>query len=297
MSEKLKPTNDLMFKKTFASEQNMGIIRGFVKDLYLIEPDDITVANPYDIELFHRRGLLGIIKPVLRETRTDVTYAVRGAGLSAEMQVLETAFYDRRALYYLCGLYRGAYGIQPKSKGGRGKKKKQNPYETLRPARTLNILDHVYYTDSDAIHRFDMYDRKHGLAYTDGVTGEKLIEMAFFELAKPNVENENQRYWQAYFKGLPIPKEAPGYIHEAAQLLDRANLSKEEYDMYVLSDERQADVDAALMLSHTRGHMEGHMEGKLELAVSLFGLLPDEVIAEKAGISVAKLHELKKQTK
>jgi hypothetical protein len=129
--------------------------------------------------------------------------------------------------------------------------------------------------------------------YTDGVTGEKLIEMAFFELAKPNVENENQRYWQMYFKGLPIPIEAPSYIREAAQLLDRANLSKEEYDMYVLSDERQADVDAALMLSHTKGHMEG----KLELAVSLFGLLPDEVIAEKAGISVAELRELKKQTK
>jgi len=48
----VNPTNDLAFKKVFGSNENIHILKGFIKDFFFIEPEDLVVENPYSIKAY-----------------------------------------------------------------------------------------------------------------------------------------------------------------------------------------------------------------------------------------------------
>ena len=50
--KKYLPTNDLLFKKTFASVGNEAILIGFLQDVLQIEIESIPVKQPYHIDQF-----------------------------------------------------------------------------------------------------------------------------------------------------------------------------------------------------------------------------------------------------
>ena len=91
---------DIAFKKIFGSEQHKEILIGFVNALLELEGDkrikDVTLKNPWqppDI-------------PLLKETILGIK-AVDNRGISflVEMQVRDTNFLDKRALYYTAKAY------------------------------------------------------------------------------------------------------------------------------------------------------------------------------------------------
>jgi predicted transposase/invertase (TIGR01784 family) len=301
MSEKLKPTNDLMFKKTFASECNKTIIKGFVKDYFGIEAETITVKNPYSIEAYKKMEDEKE-ETELRETRADITYEAEDSALTVEIQVKKTDFYDRRALYYACDAYRAAYN-DPKRLTAYADGK-VNRYESLRPLYALNILAYNHFKeDSDALHKFELYDRKHGIILTDEKTGKELFAVTFFESGKLAVENENQKYWQMYFNGQPVPEEAPEYIKEAAKLLDIANLNEEEREMYESCEQRTADNDAYICTAWNDGEAVGEARGRsserIKIACALMkklGLPLSSVLTVMPDATESELSEIRKMS-
>lgn len=46
------PTNDVVFKKLFASQQNMSILQSFVQDILGFDLHISQIKNPYHIEDF-----------------------------------------------------------------------------------------------------------------------------------------------------------------------------------------------------------------------------------------------------
>jgi hypothetical protein len=114
-------------------------------------------------------------------------------------------------------------------------------------------LGYDYFVDDDAFRRFDLYDLEHGGKYVDKVTGKDLFAISFFEYRKPNAKNANHRFWQMYFQGLEIPRNAPGYIREAGELLRFTKLTNKERKMYVECEKRKADMDAYISTAWNDG--------------------------------------------
>jgi predicted transposase/invertase (TIGR01784 family) len=100
-------------------------------------------------------------------------------------------------------------------------------YSSLKPAITLNILGYPHFIgDDDALRVFTLNDRKRNKSFDT-----EYFMIAYFELTKGNVETENQRHWQTYFKTGVAPDGAPEYIRKAARVIEIANLTKEERSM------------------------------------------------------------------
>jgi hypothetical protein len=263
--KKASPTNDLMFKKTFGSIGNEDIVEGLAADFYMVLSGKIIVTNPYSIDAYAELGENEEETTMLRETLTDIALRAEIESLTMEMQIRKTDYFDRRTLYYACDKYRSGYNAQREQQSEEpenGEKEKTNRYKSLRPLYSLNILGYDYFTGDDAFRRFDLYDLEHAAKYVDKVTGKDLFAISFFEYNKPNVKNANHRYWQMYFQGLSIPKEAPNYIKKAERLLDFVNLSEKERKMYAECEKRKADMDAYLSTARNEGEARGIMLGE-----------------------------------
>ncbi|GHU58992.1 hypothetical protein AGMMS49975_26090 [Clostridia bacterium] len=77
MNDRILPTNDLGFKKTFADTANLDILRGLINDFFGLNPVDIIIQNPYSIETYKKilkeaeeNGESVILRQTLR-TRTQ----------------------------------------------------------------------------------------------------------------------------------------------------------------------------------------------------------------------------------
>jgi hypothetical protein len=265
---KASPTNDLMFKKTFGSIGNEDIIKGFAADFFMVTSGKIVVANPYSIEAYEELDRNGGKTTTLRETLADITFRAEVESLTTEMQVSKTDYFDRRMLYYACDKYRSEYSAQQEpeleEKQEDGEKEKTNRYKSLRPLYALDIIGYNYFPDDYAFHKFDLYDIDHKIKFADKKTGKDLFAISCFEYKKPCVEIANHRYWQMYFQGMDIPKEAPSYIKRAEQLLDLAKLSEKERKMYAECEKRKADIDAYISTAWSDGEASGVELGRAQ---------------------------------
>ena len=54
MIKRVLPTNDLAFRKAFATSGNEDVLQGIIRDFFEIRPEieDITIANTYDIKAY-----------------------------------------------------------------------------------------------------------------------------------------------------------------------------------------------------------------------------------------------------
>ena len=50
--KRLSALGDLIFHKTFASEENKDILAGLAEDFYGIKTKSITILDPYDIRVY-----------------------------------------------------------------------------------------------------------------------------------------------------------------------------------------------------------------------------------------------------
>ena len=264
---KVPPTNDLMFKKLFGSEENKPILQGLIHDVwgYDIALDDIDIIHAYSIKAYEealREELSGTdITPsreiVLHETLRDITVVCPVADFLQELQLRKDDHFDLRALYYTCQRFCDNYNVP-----GRMLQRpngKPNRFSSLRPVKALNILGHLRFPDDqDAFRIFDLYDPAHGRSYP----GQPLT-IAAFELGKPHVTGVLQ-YWRQFFTGATVDSAAPSYIHEAEAKLDYLNLSRKEKTVIDLLEKAEARYDSELDTAWFGGRAEGHDEGYAE---------------------------------
>jgi len=223
----VNPTNDLAFKKVLGNNENIHILEGFIRDFFLIDPKGLTVENPYSIKAYKE-----LIKDEevykLRMTVADISATMNFADYTSELQIRKEHHFDERSLHYPLDKFVSRYKVTPEKDSG---------YARLRPIYAMNILGYNHITDDeDALRIFQLYDpvrKKH--------FPKKILNLGYFELLKPNVETENQRQWQNYFLQKPLSDDAPDYIRDALQIIDKSNMDKEELDM-ITQTERLRDI-------------------------------------------------------
>ena len=291
---KIPPTNDLAFKKVFSSEEHKDILCGIIDDTYNIKlnPSDITLANPYNIDVY-KELLGGDDINAMRYNSRDIKATFDTTDFVFELQVRKTPYFSERSLYYPLESFCSNY-----NKAGHMEIVNEKPirYSSLRPVYALNILGYNHFNDDDSLRIFELYDPVRN-KYFD----KNLLKLAYFELTKPKFETQNQEYWCDYFKGKEISPKAPDYIKKADGIIDWVNLKEEERDMVNRIEKAQAIYDAEYCGAYfdgvekgiAKGEESGLIKGIIKVAKSLIldGIAPD-IVARNTGLPLEQVKQL-----
>ena len=286
----VNPTNDLAFKKVLGSNENIHILAGFIRDFFFIDPDGLTVENPYSIKAY-KEQLKDEKAFRMRLTISDIAAIMSFSDYRSELQVRKENHFDERSIYYPLDKFVGRYKVVKDEASG---------YARLRPIYALNILGFNHFEeDEDALRVFQLYDPVRNKQFP-----KKLLNLGYFELLKANVETENQRHWQNYFMQRPLSNNAPDYIYDALHIIDRANINEEELKMMAHVEYLQSIYDNQISYAkdeaRKEGHKEGHKEGReernIEIAIKMLrrGTLID-VIVEDTGLDEATVRKLRNE--
>ena len=280
--KRIPPTNDLMFKKLMASEENKDILGGLITDVLGIIPEDLKIISPYSIELC--KELLGdedVNK--LRYTLRDIAASFKMGDFVSELQIRKTQHFHERLLYYPLKRFCENYGA--KGQVTFGTDGKPNLYSSLRPVFALNILEQSHYDeDNDALRVFELYDPIRHKRF-----GKDLLKIGCFELNKLNIETTNQKHWRDFFMSKEISKDAPNYIKKANEVIDFVNLGEEERAVAEALEKAGATLQDELDYSYFAGKAEGKTEGMLDVIKMLKQGKSIDEIAIDSGISLSEV--------
>jgi len=279
--KRISPTSDLAIKKVLSSEENKDILGGLINDFFGIVAEDITIINPYSIDVCREFKDSEDIN-VLRQTFRDITASFKTADFVSELQIRKTQYFDERSLFYpfkrFCDNYNIAERMEIGSDG------KPDRFSSLRPVYALNILGYKHFYDDDSFRVFELYDPKRNKRFN-----KKLLRIGFFELRKTNIETENQQHWHDYFTLGAVKPEAPYYIKKASEIIEYTNLGEEERNVAEAFEKAQAIIDSELVSSF----IEGKTEGKIETAIFMLkdGDKPEKV-ARCTGLPLEQIYQL-----
>jgi predicted transposase/invertase (TIGR01784 family) len=253
----IAPTNDMLFRKAFASPQHKEVTIGLITDVLALDVKSLEIENPYDIREFTGREGTGV--PIA--TEVDVLARLGDQSLvEIEIQVRAQPYYLQRALFYVCSRYVADYGRTGHMRQGDGRH--GDKYSSLYPTFGINICDfELFGTDTDALRSFSLYDNAHKAYLGGGTRG--LLSLSFLELGKRAYAKEgNLAHWMAFFKDGKVAPEAPAYIREACTIVDFKNLSSEEREMISAKEKAEADRIGQLNFAWNKGRSEGVAEGR-----------------------------------
>ena len=266
--ERVLATNDLVFKKVFASPQNSHILTGFINDVLGLEATDVSIENTYQPEIFREENK----DPEIRYTQVDVLARLGdGRQVTIEMQVVPQRLFRERAFCYAADAYKSNYGKHAQLDKRNRYSNGENKYSALRPVYSICVMaENEFLEDDNPIHEFNMYDVKNKIFYRRNEK-QDVVTMTFLEIKKTSEEmKENIKTWFDFFNKGDVAEDAPNYIKEACAIASYKNLSKEEADMI---SQRQKSID----LTQARedyvwyeGFDEGEEKGKAEIVKALF---------------------------
>ena len=247
----IKATNDLMFKKLLASEENKDILQGFIKDFCGLDVpcDEIHIETPYSIDLYKNSADNG--ESDLRRTERDIAIELRSLNIIVELQMYSDDHFFARTLHYTFERFTSNYGVPGKMTGFRAGK--LDKYSSLMPVYAVNIVDgKLFQNDIDAFRTFTLYDTEHNAGLD-----KDWIRLSFLELGKAHINDLNKRHWHKFFTTGKAPNEAPAYIRKAQDVTNMVNISKEERDMLTAQEryeaKRNSEYNTALRIGIERG--------------------------------------------
>lgn len=284
----LMPTNDLNFKRLFASPKNINISKGFLQDLADYDPlgelkiTSLKIETPYNFQ---------DVNQLVSENKhdmlyTEVDYACvddNGTRFMLEMQKKNQKYLEQRVAYNVGQKYAQYYARDTNS---------DDKYAALQPVIAVVILEDNHFEDDIAIRFFRPHDARHDVYKNNRNLGLEI----YIEINK-NAETLplNLQYWLQYFRTGRVPECAPEYITEAMKVSEISSLSKEERELARRMEDAKArrfSEDAATM---DKGIGQGREEREIEIAKSLLhsGMSVTEV-AKHCKISIDILNELLK---
>jgi hypothetical protein len=91
------------------------------------------------------------------------------------------------------------------------------------------------------------------------------LTLGFFELRKPAPANQfNLECWRHYWLTGQALEDAPGYVLEAARIIRRVNLTRQERDMITAMERHRADIDAMIIYGENQGLERGLAQGRAQ---------------------------------
>jgi predicted transposase/invertase (TIGR01784 family) len=237
---------DFAFKKVFGSDTSKETLISFLNALIYenkkIKIKDLTIVDPYNIPLLDgMKNSFVDVKAILNdETKVII-----------EMQVLNHAGFEKRVLYNLAK----NYSIQLN---------KAEDYHLLNPVIALNIVDFVMFKESSkVITNFKLLEKEEFIDYCDD------IELIFIELPKFKKELFELKSltdeWIYFIKNAGsleyIPKDLNTNIRNSFDMLNEANLSREELETQHKRKEFISIQKLAILKASNDGMCKGLQEG------------------------------------
>jgi predicted transposase/invertase (TIGR01784 family) len=254
-SKFLNPKNDVAFKKVFGSQAHQNILIRFINDVLELHPGDQIKTVTY---------LPTAQEPELAIKKQSIVDVLctdeKGARYIIEMQVAQTAGFEKRAQYYAAKAY------------SRQLNKGNSDYSQLKEIIFIAIVDYVLFPDkpgckSDHVildrqtHEHDLKD----FSFT-------FIELPKFTKSKDEPLENTLDQWCRFFKYAEETDEADlahiigndRIIQEAYKTINRFNWTEAELDAYELELKREMDFMAVQKAAEARGKAEGKAEARAE---------------------------------
>ncbi len=176
--QKYLPTNDLLFKKCFTSEDSLHILKAFVKDLLGIEFKQLKPKETYHIDSYKKTF------DKLDITRTEVDILAigeDGSHTTIECQIQPHMYFRERTIFYLAEAFCSPFGNLETANFIKG-----NNFSALRPAYGINIIDfHLFDKKQPALQRFRLLNEESSVPFL-GTTGKELLIACFLSFKKRN---------------------------------------------------------------------------------------------------------------
>ena len=237
---------DYAFKKVFGSEDSKETLMSFLNALVYKDKKrkikDLTIIDPYNIPLLDGMKNSFVDVKALLDDDTKVII---------EMQVLNHAGFEKRVLYNLAK----NYSVQLN---------KAEDYHLLNPVIALNIVDFIMFEESPkVINNFKLLEKEEFIDYSDD------IEMIFIELPKFTKELQELQnltdQWIYFIKNAGsleyIPNDLDATIKNSFDVLNEANLSKEELETQYKRKEFLSIQKLAILKATNDGLKQGMEKG------------------------------------
>ena len=279
----INPKTDFAFKKIFGSKQSKDILISFLNALVYNEQDmiqDLIILDPYQAP-----RIKGI-----KDSYLDVKATLSdGKTVIIEMQVLNVLGFEKRVLYNAAKAFSIQLGVG-------------EDYTLLNPVIALTITDFEMFPGNDHIlSRYRLKEKGDLTDYSDD------IELVFVELPKfkktlDDLETLVDK-WLYFLKSANQLESVPpqmgeiSAINHAFTVAKQSRLSRKELEVLekremFLHDNRNAILKAK-QDGEIKGRQEGRQEERLEIARSLLDLLDAETIAQKTGLTIAQVQQLR----
>ena len=226
------PYNDLVFKKTFASPENIHISESLLSDISEYDPLGLMSVTSIEVETpYNFKDVNELIADNNNDILiTEVDFAckdINGARYTVEMQVKSLSYLEERLAYNQSQKYAQLYADVPK---------KEVKYKELQPVIMITILYDNYYEDHHVIRYLRPHDERIGVYKKNPNLGLEI----FIELQKDvSTLPINLQNWIYYFINGKTLMDAPSYIQEAAKLTEITSYTKEERAYMALVDKAQ----------------------------------------------------------
>lgn len=281
--ERLKPLNDFIFKKLFGEKDDEFVLIAFLNAiLNRTQTEKLT-----EIEIIENKELT---KELIEDKtgRIDVrAKTAKGEQIDIEVQLTDQANMDKRTLFYWGKLY--LEGI-----------KQGEDYRRLNKVITINLLDFDFLDTKHYHSSFHLWeDEEKDYMLTD------LVEIHFIELPKfrslknVNYKDEALQRWLTFLQKdvskeiLEELMEMEPAIKMAEQKLDFLSSDPQTIELYKAREYSAHERANILNTGIERGRLQGQLEAKLEVAKALLDILDDEMIAEKTGLNLEEIKQLR----
>ncbi|MGL4402317.1 MAG: Rpn family recombination-promoting nuclease/putative transposase [Fusobacteriaceae bacterium] len=261
-----EPKVDYIFKNLFGSEKHPKILISFLNaciksesPIVEVHLKNTEVTKEYIEDSFSRLDVLA---------KTD-----KGEIINIEMQRADEKNMVKRSLYYWSKAFSGEYT---------GKSR----YSELPRTICINILDFELLLEKNYHNKYLLKNEKTENILTD------TMEIHFIELPKlKDIDIKDVlSMWTAFIND---PNEAERYRMRQNAMNERMNALLEAEDKGIVKG-IQRGIEQGIKQGIKQGIEQGAKKEKLSNAKNLLGLIPDETIAEKIGLTLAEVQSLKK---
>lgn len=277
----LDPKSDIAFKKLFSNAEHTEILINFLNNT-LNRPKgqqivSVTINDP------NNHPEIITAKSTLVDVRcTDQN----GINYILEMQVVSQQDYAARAQYYV------ATAISRQLQ-------RNDEFINITPVIFVGILNFKIFKSPN-------YLSHHAIVNLQ--TGERTLlsqEFHFIELKKfdkkiNELDNDFDK-WVYFFKNakelqsVPTQLTKPQALQEAFKVLEQSNWTFQELEAYDRNMDALRERNSQIATARNEGRDEGRNEKTFEIAKQLLDVLDAAIIAQKTGLSIEEIENLKKE--
>ena len=283
---KIKPTNDLLFKKMMTTTGKEYILEDFIDAVTGMKLTNVRPKNPYQIESYQKA--IENLNPVMYSTIVDVAATTEdGMEIMIEMQLYQHKDFFERIFNYMATTYTQNYKA-----------------ESAKPIVSIVVTNFTVFPEFQeakveiglknfACHR-EIKNRKqqpYWRIYLVNLTDKAILEE----------ENTNFTKWRDFLKNGTIKSESSRGLKEAQNIVNFSNLAGEERRLAELM-EKYEDVyyqvmkhqlEEGIEIGRQQGVALGERKGQVMICFKMN--LPIEEIQKHTGLSVEEIEAFRKE--